>query len=225
MALDPIPDREIPRFTHVADYTVQRLGRFPQVRVTLEETVYLTDLVTEAVTGDIILAPRTLAISDPAWVAQGTALLSRLVCDGGLAPLGTIVEVTVVEDSLLVTLDQDLTGVPTQIHLVAETPTSPHAYRRARAGKSWTIVLDSGIPEQATLLRHLMGTVYLAAAQELLAELGITTVTTPELLTALSALAARGRNIDTFLTEQGEHLELVRRAGTLTAGVFGDVPA
>lgn len=56
---------------------------------------------------------------------------------------------------------------------------------------------------------------YVAATKAILPQLGITTVTDNEITMAVQALAARNTNIESFIAEQAEQVELDRRTGAI----------
>lgn len=93
--------------------------------------------------------------------------------------------------------------------------------------KEWTIVLDSSAEDVRTQMLTTMGNIYFNAVKEVLVELDLTgSVSDMDLAIVLQSLASNGRNIDSFIAEELETLEIARISGSLPESVeiFGTVP-
>lgn len=216
MAIEPLTTTiEMPKFTHVDSYTVYRLGAYPSLEVRFQETVYRLTLETTAVTWQWDTVKR-VTVSDPAWIALGQALLGRYVATPESDPIGQVTAVQLDDPGPSVTLtvayQGTLSSAPTALALVEPTPTSPMSYRPAVGSLPWAVALNSVNPAHAAKMQELLVQVHVTAAAEVLAALGAS-YTLPQIQAAVIGLAMVGRNVDTYLAEAGETLELARRNG------------
>lgn len=111
----------------------------------------------------------------------------------------------------------DLTG--TTLYLPVITKVGTESQVASHAGRSWEVRLPMA-GELLPRMQQMMVGSYVEAGMNLLAQLGITTVTQADVQNAVVALGQKGVNMDSFLTSQAESIEKDRRAGKLPSGYF-----
>lgn len=235
MALAAAQTRPIPKFTLVSKYEVERIRKYPVVRVTFTECNYLFSrtLVVESID------PVTGALTVPYVGDLAEAeVVGHILSDLHSNDLAAITAVTHVEvepatetsaglSVSVLTLDvaNPAITVGDTVAIVDKMPVGTTAYEPARGGNSWTITLYGDNEAAMAKIREMVGTIYFTSGKLLLAELGITTVTDTDLFLAVQALGAEGTNVDGLYAQQGEALESLRQADNLTyAMVMGTPP-
>lgn len=232
MALPQEYQREAPAFTLVAQYAVGRINEFPSLRVSYDEVVYLAaESAVVVTTADLDADTRFEVLNIPGFEDRAD-LVGRSLCLADSTFVGTVlsavrVEPTVGEAYLQVTLTEGVVAnlAGEVVSLIATMPIGTLAYRKARAGFGWELLLDGSNPASMARMGLMLGTAYVKALKAGLAALGLTSVTDLQILGAVQALAVAGINLDGILAAEGEQLETDRRSGAFTAvTVFGNAP-
>lgn len=243
MAFDIAQDGETPKFTVLSQYSVERTGQYPVARATFEECVYMMDgpaTVTLAEDLDGDGHKETLTVPG---LGEVPSMATRVLCTQDSTVVGTIsnavitvvtpavvdgtgIVITPAVHSAKLTLgtppSTDLTGV--KVGVVKRMPVGTPAYRRARAGKTWQIVMDGANPQSMQQMATMLGKIYFNAVKAALTALGVSK-TDAEISAALQMLASQGTNIDGIFAAVGEALEITRRSGGVPfLTVFGDAP-
>lgn len=245
MAMAALATKILPKFALVSSYTVNRIGKVPNVTVAYQECGYLlgdTLVISASEDVDADGLAEVLTVQD----LGTTSLVGRLVADKASNDVATITayervvvtpETTTTDANGVttttpatyaskLTLSAGLTAAALAVPMavVEKMPVGTTAYQPLPDGSGWTISLYGGNPQAMQEMGNLLGGAYFQSAKAVIAKLGLT-VADADLMSAIQALAAEGTNIDGFLAQQGEAIEQKRQAGNLPyAGVMGNAP-
>lgn len=235
MAFDVIPNEDLPQFTVLTSYHVERLGQYPVCLATFAECVYLTAppvsvTATEDLNGDGLKEILTVtawsgsAESDVlnkylkgptgALIGQITSASLEQVTAAVLGPSGSVITPAVNQMKVTLTPAPATDIVGSNIAIITQNPVGALCYKQAGNGRRWTVSVDGSVPAQMQRMITMLGTIYFKAVKFALDALNVTK-TDAEVQAAIQACALQGNNIDSIFGSEGDQLEIDRRAGTL----------
>lgn len=242
MAMNAAPARVLPKFSLVSEYSVRRVGKFPSVSVRYVECNYLLTApltISAQIDADVDGAYEEITVQDVASLGISNPV-GHLVSDLDSNALATIVAteqivavpavmdgpnvLTPAQYATKLTLSPGLTEeqMTKPVAIVDRMPVGTNAYQPVTNGRNWETTLFGANQLAMQEMGNLLGGAYFQAAKAILTKLGLTDITDAQILGAVQALGAEGTNLDGFLAQQGEALELKRQNGQLPfASVMG----
>lgn len=226
MSIAVVNTTEAPEQTTVGSFSIQRLGVYPSMTVTLVETV--ADRCIDTVTGMVLADPAVPGVFS--GVTLSTASVEGIVGQPVTKPDATVVGTV---DSVSVTLPgptvatqvlftttttEDLTGVTLTIQ--RKNTFGVDALRGARQGRMYDLMLTSTDSAQLSRMQQLMGSAHVKAVMVTLAQLGVSKTVAE----VQAAVMAASDNLESILATEFEGLELERRGGTFVGRSVGNVP-
>lgn len=214
MPLPILTAQETPQQRTCASYTVKRLGLYPSMEMVFIETV--VDVVTVTITAasdtnddskfdTLVATVQYSPLSSPVsqeWVTEivGKTLLKADestfgVCDS----VGEDLSIKIVTG-----VDANPTGLV--LHYIRVNGFGEIVSRPVLNGVSYIRTLSARAPAQLAKMQEVLGTVSFTLATAVIAQLGLTA--SPQAIgAALSAMAATGDNLDSFIVRELEALQ------------------
>lgn len=218
MALATVRSVETPDATLLSSYTIERMGLYPRVLLNYTEVVNILEPGVEVTAAqDLDADEKYEVLTVPAWQGRSD-LVGRVLLAADETALGTIVAFEPIPSNL--TLDTGLVANPvgSTVCLQQLSSTGSLGYAPAPRGVRWEIILDMKSTDVFQYLSQRLGGAYFAAVKAALGKLELV-ASDEQVLAAISALAQEGLNIDSFIAQQGDAVELDRRNKALPTGV------
>lgn len=234
---------DVPKYTIVSSYAVNRMGPSPTATLGLMEVSYVFALQAPvdaaqdldgdgkfevlqvnglASLGDV--TGKQLALADSTNVsivksATVTTVTPAVVDAQGIVTTPAVLALTL---TLTTPSPADLTGQT--VGIVQTNAMNGPTYRKPTRGREWTLVLNSAVPGDLARMSQAMGSMYVSAVAQALAAMEINSPMS-QIETVVQDLALEGINIDSIWADQGAQVELDRRAKTFTPSTtMGQVP-